>query len=481
MTNSKIRLVVVLLILILPPLLFWSLGFQQWQVLAVVVSVIGLWLSEALPLPVTGLLVPVLACFYGLLPAAKAFEQFGSDILFLFLGCFLISRSMEKHGLDRRIAYFLLGRCMMGNSFFSINLVIGLASFVLSMWISNTSAAAIMTVITVGILSSLDSKLPDAETRSKVSTRLLLTCAFAASIGGLATPIGSPPNLIALKFLEDSGITISFIEWVIVGLPISLAMFVILLGLFQYLFPLKGLVLPGVKEDFSESLRNLGPMKTGEIQIAAIFALTISLWILPDLLISVLPDNSLVLSIKSRLSMSMVGLFGALLTFVLPVQQDQHQGPNLKWSETNNIDWGTLLLFGGGLTLGLLIEKSGIAKDLGQLLFSGEANSLLVMTILVVIVSIILSEFASNTAAAAILIPLIISACIAKGEPTQVTTSIVLAATFGSSFGFMLPVSTPPNAIIYGTGKVSAAQMRRAGVLFDILGAVVIVISLTFR
>ncbi|RIL12077.1 MAG: hypothetical protein DCC75_01125 [Proteobacteria bacterium] len=475
-TKRQINTPLVLALLILPPLLSFGLGLPHPNILAIFITTIGLWLTEAVPLPVTGLLVPVLASLYGVLPAAKAFDSFGSDILFLFLGCFLMGRSMEKHGFDKRLAYYLLGRLMPGSSFLAINLVMGLTSFVLSMWISNTSATAILSAVTLGILTSLDPQIPDEEVRHKVAVRLLLTCAFAASIGGLATPVGSPPNLIALKFLAQKDITISFVDWILIGLPISLVMFMAMIAILALCFPLRKLSFPGIQEKFRSLLRDLGPMSAGEKEIAAIFAVTVILWVAPGVLNSIYPELPWVETLNSRYSMSVVGLMGGLATFFLPVRDGDLLSPNLVWSETDKVEWGTLMMFGGGLTLGVLLEESGAAADLGRYLFEGGGMSGFALACLVVVASILMSEFASNTAAASILIPLILGAAIARGAGADVTTNVVLAATFGASFGFMLPVSTPPNAIVYGTGRVPASDMRKAGVFFDILGALLIIV-----
>ena len=470
-----INIPLVIALLALPPIICFGLDLPHPAVAAIFITTIGLWLTEAVPLPATGLLVPVLAAWYGVLPAPKAFDSYGSDILFLFLGCFLMSRAMEKYGFDKRLAYFLLGKCLPGSSFLSINLVLGVASFALSMWISNTSAAAILTAVTIGILASLEQHIPDEPTRKRVSVRLLLTVAFAASIGGLATPVGSPPNLIAVSLLAREGIQISFIEWLAIGLPISVVMLVVMLVVFELCFPLRHLKFPGIQKQFNKLLRELGPMKVGEIEIAVVFLITIALWVLPGVLKSLFPESSTIATIDSRLTMSIVGLMGGISMFFLPVQHKRAVNPNLTWEETNKIEWGTLMLFGGGLTLGLILEQSGAAKDIGGALFAGDLSKPVIIGAIVILASILMSEFASNTAAAAILIPLIIGATIHQGVDQHIAMTLVLAATFGASFGFMLPVSTPPNAIVYGTGKVPAREMRRAGVFFDIAGALVII------
>lgn len=468
-----------LLLLFAPPVLTYGLDFPHPAVSAIFISSIGLWLSEAVPLPVTGLLVPVLAALYGALPAAKSFHSFGNDIIFLFLGCFLIACSMEKYGLSRRFAYFILGHCLPGSSFFSLNCLLALVTAFISMWISNTSATAIMTAVTVGILSSFEHSIADASLRKTVATRLLLTAAFASSIGGLATPIGSPPNLIALSLLESRGIEIDFLSWLKIGIPLSVLMLVVLLVVLELCFPLPELEVPEIKRQCRTAYTALGKLRKGEKQIALIFLITVLLWVLPSVLSALIPQSEILKILSTRLSMSVVGLLGGLSAFFIPLKEENRLGANLAWSDTLSLEWGTLFIFGGGLTLGLLLEDSGAAKDLSSWLFrSANLNSLFLLGCVVICLSILLSEVASNTAAASILIPLALGAAQPLELNSDSTLRLVLATTFGASFGFMLPVSTPPNALVYGTGLVSAKDMRRAGLACDLLGAALLMLFL---
>ncbi len=193
---------------------------------------------------------------------------------------------------------------------------------------------------------------------------------------------------------------------------------------------------------------------------------------------STVADHPWVKLLNERLPMSVVGLMGGLTTFFLSVREDGKHAPHLRWTETDRIEWGTLMLFGGGLTLGILLERSGAAADLGATLIGGGFQSPFVLISIVVISSILISEFASNTAAASVIIPVVIGVTVTHGLGAEVTTAVVLAATFGASFSFMLPVSTPPNAIVYGTGRIKAGDMRRAGLYFDVIGAVLTILYL---
>lgn len=472
--NSHAKSLCVVATLVALPLAAFSLGIPYAAVISLFLTVVGLWVTEILPLPVTGLLVPLLAVLYGLLPAREAFQAFGDEILFLFLGCFLLARSMEKYGFDRRLAYLLLARCLPGESFMCLNATVAFGSFFLSMWISNTSATAIFTTIAVGVLATLKSEFASEAVRKKASTRLLLSCAFGASIGGLATPIGSPPNLIAIKLLAQHGIQVSFLEWLSFGLPMAGALFLIMLLIVGWSFPLPRLSFPGVKEKFRVLLSELGPMNGGEKQVAVIFSCTVLGWILPGILIAAFPGVPALVLVQNRLSMSVVGLLGGVSAFFLSVTTPDKPVPHLSWAEAQGVDWGTLMMFGGGLTLARILDESGAAQALGETLVAAQLPSPFWLAAILVVTSIVLSEFASNTAASALLLPLVIGASQAQGLGEDLTRYLVYAAATAASLGFMLPVSTPPNAIVYGTGLVSARDMRKAGLLLDFLGALTV-------
>ena len=319
----------------------------------------------------------------------------------------------------------------------------------------------------------LDGELADDQQRRFFSTRALLTTAFAASIGGLATPVGTPPNLIAIQFLKEHGVDISFIEWMGFGLPIALLMFAALAGIMRFRFKLEPVDLKPVRKHFETELRALGPIKREEIQVAIIFGLAVFLWIVPGLLKLVIPDAGWLAEVTSRLSMSVVGIGVSLILFVLPSSGDSQ---NLAWKDAMHIDWGTILLFGGGLTLGKLLSDTGLAETLGMLAFN-PSWGVLALVAGAVLFGIVMSEFSSNTASAAIVIPILLSVLAQPGFEQVSPTLVIMACAFGASYGFMLPVSTPPNAIVYGTGRLKVRDMFTTGFFFDLAGAVLIVIA----
>lgn len=427
-------------------------------------AAIILWMTELLPLPVTALLIPVAASWFQLLTPTVAFAQFGNQILFLFLGSFLLAQALEKHQLDKRMAYWLLSKPFVSKSPEITIVVLALLSWVLSMWISNTATTAMMIPLCLGISRSLSTTWSESD-RKSIEKRLLFSSAFAASIGGMATPVGSPPNLLAMEFLNQKGIAISFGKWMTWGIPISFAMLVVLICLLRWRFPITAKHSKGVHQSFSKQLHDLGTMSRTEYFIITTFLLTVFLWILPDLLNLLSIKNE----IASRLPMGAVALLGASLLYILPDKEDSI----LTWEDSKAIDWGTILIFGGGLCLGKILDSSGLAAQIGIALFSPNL-SYWTIGILCIFVGIIVSEFSSNTAATTLLVPIII----AQFDGTSAIISLVVATAFGASFGFMLPVSTPPNAIIFGTGKIPLKEMIKTGSCFDVIGGILVALFL---
>ena len=439
--------------------------------IAVFVTVVALWFTELLPLPVTGLLVPVLIALYGIQPVREAFAPFGNDILFLFLGAFFLARAMHKHQWDKRMSYWVLATRLGGSRPAMLIAVVAGMSFVLSMWISNTAACAILVPVCIGILAVVEEQAISPDDLRRLSTRLLLACAFASTMGGIATPIGTPPNLIALQFLRDRGIVIPFHRWIAIGLPLALLLFGLMLFLLARRYPVPRASLGDVRASFRARLAALGPLRRDEVGVAVVFGLTVLLWTGPGILTEILPPGSALCAALAPLSLSVVALGAAVVLFVVPGASGR---PLLEWSDAREIDWGTIVLFGGGITLGGMLESSGLAAAFGRLIFSDVSGSLAMIAIGVAL-AVAMSEFASNTASAAVVIPILVAATAAE----LAVQPVVLAAAFAASFGFMLPVSTPPNAIVYGTGRVELREMVRTGVVFDVLGAATVVLYLT--
>jgi sodium-dependent dicarboxylate transporter 2/3/5 len=444
---------------------------DHYKVMAIFISIVMMWFTEIVPLAVTGLMVPLLAILYGAVSTKEAFAPFGNQILFLFMGSFFIAKAMEKHGWDKRMAYTFLSSSFGAKSLQGVLVQVALICWILSMWISNTATCAIVVPIILGLMDTLKDNLKENKHQENLQTSFLLTAAFASSIGGMATPVGSPPNLMAIQFLKNKGINISFLEWMGYGLPVSLAMLGALILILKWRYPLPKVELKEVRKLFKVELESLGKTKKTEWQIMAVFLMAVILWILPGVLTLILPLHlqPMAQSIQDALPMGGVGVLASAFLFVLPGNKPGET--NLSWSEANTIDWGTIWLFGGGLAMGSLLDKSGLAADVGGLLFGGGINFYL-LALIVIMTGVILSEFSSNTASTAILVPLLLGSLSIWGEVH--TTSLIIAAAFGASFGFMLPVSTPPNAIVFGTGKLPLKEMIKTGSLFDVTGIAII-------
>jgi len=299
---------------------------------------------------------------------------------------------------------------------------------------------------------------------------------YASSVGGVGTPVGTPPNLIALAMLNKlAQVKLSFFQWMLFALPLLFAMYFVLFG-YLLLLHRQGIKEIKIIQDNNLPLASPRPWTKGEKNTFFVFLLTVILWVLSGfILMTAGQDSPVSQTISSRLPEAAAALIGALLLFVLPIDWKKGQF-TLSWKEAVDIDWGTLLLFGGGLSLGDLMFKTGLASTVGQsLLRVTGSNSVWLLTLIGVYVTILLTETTSNTAAATMMVPVLISVATASGMNPLPPA---LGCAFGASLAFMLPVSTPPNAIVYGSGLIPITKMIRAGVLVSLSGGLVIWLSL---
>lgn len=430
---------------------------------AVMALVMIFWIGEPLPLPVTSLLGPALAVLLGISGARDAFAPFGDPVIFLFLGSFLLAEAMQVHGLDRRIALAILAVPSVAASPARLRIAVALVTAGISMWISNTATAAMMLPIALGLVRAL------AAAGSTESPRgLLLIVGMAASLGGIATPVGTPPNLIALGVLErQTGRAIGFLEFMAIGVPLSLTLLAVALAAIGRLAPRSTTSAADVSGHVRAERQALGPWGAGQWACALAFALAIAFWIGPGLL-SLVAGSGGRTTAAGRLEESVVAIAAAGLLFLWPVGD----GKALTWEDGKRIDWGTLLLFGGGLSLGKMMFDTGLAAFVGKgAVAATGVSTLWGLTALTLATTIVLTEIASNTATVTMLAPLVIALAGEMGVPV---VPPLLAVAFGASMGFMFPVGTPPNAIVYGTGLVPLTSMMRIGVMVDILGFCVI-------
>jgi solute carrier family 13 (sodium-dependent dicarboxylate transporter), member 2/3/5 len=448
-------------------------------------GVIVLWVTEPVPIPIGGLIGVGLIVVMGVAPAADVLAPFGSSTVFTFIGAFILAQAMLKHGLARRFAFRVLSLRGVGRSTPRVIVAFGVITCLLSAFVSNTATVAMLLPTALGILSVIAKLMQDRgvvstgfdPTRLRVGAALMLMLAYGASVGGLLTPVGSPPNLIGRGLIEEAtGKRISFAEWMAVAAPICLCMFVVLALVLLLLNKPEIRQIQGVEEYVAAERAKLGPFTRAERNTLIAFVVTVTLWIAPGIVALIAGTDSAVYeTVSGRLNEGIVAVLGASLLFLLPTDWRQREF-TLNWSDAARIDWGTILLFGTGIIFGSLLEDTGLAETIG----SGSADALglsgtFAITAFAVLLAIIISETTSNTASAAVVVPIIIPIAVAAGIDPLVPA---LAATFAASFGFMLPVSTPQNAIVYGSGVVPITTMIRSGVVFDILGGILILLLL---
>lgn len=447
---------------------------------AVLILMIVLWMTEAIPLAATALLGPTLVVVLGVAPARAAFAPFADPIIFLFIGSFILAEAMFVHRLDRRMAFSALASPWIGTSAWRLIVVYAGVAAGLSMWMSNTATTAMFFPLGMAVLAELGRGRTNDPAFRRFAMAMMLVTSFAASIGGMATPVGTPPNLIGKGLLlKNANIDISFAGWMAFAVPLVIVMLAVL-ALWMLYPASKGVELSArATEGVREQLRALGPMTIGERNVVLAFGTTVVLWTLPGLLSLVLGQTHLwTTTVGAMVPESVAAILGALLLFFLPISWRARKF-TLTWEEASHIDWGIILLFGGGLAMGGLADSTGLADGFGRWVVSHVPGAGTVgLTLVFTAVAILMSEAASNTAAATVVVPTAIAVATAAGvSPLEPA----LGATFGASMGFMMPISTPPNAIVYSSGYIPIGAMMRAGVVLDVIGYFVIVIGvLTF-
>ncbi|MEQ8324408.1 MAG: DASS family sodium-coupled anion symporter [Vicingaceae bacterium] len=414
------------------------------------------WISEVVPIFVTALLPMVLFPALNILPIKETFEPFANPIIFLFMGGFIIALAMEKRKLHLRIALNLIK--ITGTEPSGIILGFILATAFLSMWISNTATTVMMLPIAMSVLQLLNQKEAGKEYK-KFGLALMLSIAYAANIGGTMTLIGTPPNVVFAGFLlERYQIEIGFGQWMLIGLPFG----IIMLGL-TFLLLTRGLIvirlpnIEGAKQLISNELMALGRMEKAEKMVLTIFVLTASLWMFKSQV------NSLVFG-GPILNNTSIAMLGGLLMFCLPVNMNSGEFL-LDWKAMKDLPWGILLLFGGGLSMAAGLETVG-AIDLIATAVSDNLNAtVLIMLIGLTTLSLFATEIMSNVALVTVLLPVIM------GISDQMGVSVyqfAIPVTLAASCAFMMPISTPPNAVVFSSGQIKIEQMIRVGFALNI-------------
>jgi sodium-dependent dicarboxylate transporter 2/3/5 len=454
---------------------FPTLTPEAHRLAAVMAGVVVLWITEALPMPVTALLGAALCVVLRVAPVKDVFAPFADPIMFLFIGSFILARAIFLHRLDRRLAFGVLSLRWVGAYPSRILFAYGAVTVFMSGWISNTATTAMMFAIGMSILGFLfeQQKAGGAPIKLRYATGMMLMTSFAASIGGLATPIGTPPNLIGLGFIRQSlGKEIPFVSFSMIGIPVVVLLFLFLYAYLNFFCSAGRREIAGSREMLQREQRRLGPWTVGQRSTLAAFSITVGLWVVPGVIALVAGVQSdLYKAVNGSLPEAVAALLGASLLFLLP---GDRQGKAITWREAAEIDWGIVLLYGGGFALGVLSNQTKLADAIGHGLASllPLAESSLLLLVATTLVATLISEATSNTASATIVVPVAISIARAAGaDPLEPA----LGAMFGASLGFMLPVSTPCNAIVFGSGYVPITRMIRYGALLDVAGVAVIV------
>ena len=433
-----------------------GLGQAGWHTAGIAGLMAIWWITEALPISATALVPVVGLPLLGVGSIADATTPYANPLIFLFLGGFLIAIAMQRWDLHRRIALRIIAAVGTGPHALIAGFM--LACAFLSMWISNTATAMMMLPIGTSVvaLARSDDGASGAQTHT-FAVALMLSIAYACNIGGMGTLIGTPPNALLAGFMNESyGIDIGFAQWMGIGLPVvavGLPLAYVLLT--RVLFRVDAKAIAGGTNLVQRRLADLGSMTRPERMVAAVFSSVALLWMTRPLLEVWVPG----------LTDAGIAMAGGLILFVLPA--DWRTGTFvLNWEAAEDLPWGVLLLFGGGLSLAQAIESTGLALWIGEALGVIGSWPLLLVVVLVTAAIIGLTEITSNTATAAAFLPIMASVAVGIGEnPFLLAVPVALAA----SSAFMLPVATPPNAIVFGSGDVSIPQMARAGILLNLL------------
>ena len=449
--------------------------------LAMVAWMATWWMTEAVDIEVTALLPIAIFPLLGIASIAKAAQPYASDVIYLFMGGFILGLAIERWGLDRRIAFFTLR--LTGTRPGAMVAGFMAASAFLSMWISNTACAAMMVPIAVSVIDLVvrsrtgkglreSGGIPqELVAERNFSVSLLLAVAYAASIGGIATLIGTPPNGIAARFITQTyGTQVSFLDWMAFGLPFTVVFLPLAwLILTRVLFPVSFGEVAGGREMIATEYAKLGPLGRGENVTLAVFSAAAFLWIFGGLLRELQVAG---LRPLKGLTDTGVAMLAALALFLLPV--DREKGLRaMDWATAVKMPWGVLILFGGGLSLAAAVEANGVSAFIGQSTRGLAVLPPFVLLLAVVAMTVFLSEVTSNTAQVATMTPVLAAMAPALGLDPKM---LVVVCAIASSSAYMMPVGTPPNAIVFGTGLVHMPQMVKAGFVLNVAGILVIAV-----
>ena len=450
-------------------LFFHPEGLSQ-QANAVLASTLWIaiwWITEAIPIAVTALLPIILFPLTGGLGLSETTASFGHKYIFLYIGGFIIAIAIEKWNLHKRIALNIIN--FIGTNVVNIILGFMIATAFMSMWISNTATSVMMLPIGMAIIAQLRDNPNTVEDENLIFGKaLMLSIAYSASIGGIATLIGTPPNLVLAGVVQEVyGIEITFAQWFIFGFPISvILLFICWQYLTRFAFKFKQKAFPGGKAEIKRQLAALGKISFEEKLVLAVFAFTAFAWISRSrLLVHIIPS----------IDDTIIAMFSAILIFLLPTKKKGER--LLNWAEAVRLPWGILLLFGGGMALAAGFEQSGLAKWIGTQMTSLQGVAIILLVFSMIAAVNFLTEITSNLATTAMLLPIL--------APMALTIDVhpyilMVAATVAASCAFMLPVATPPNAVVFGSGYLRIPDMVKTGIWMNIFSILLLTLFVYF-
>lgn len=457
-----------LLFLIIVNLPFFIVSEKGDAVIAVAVLMILWWILEPVHIAVTALLPLILFPFLKVMPIVDVGANYGSPIIFLFFGGFILALALEKVNLHKRIALTIVK--ITGATPNKVILGFMMATAFMSMWISNTASTVVMLPIAISVIKLLI-KDEDGFTKAdkNFALNIMLGIAFAANAGGIATVIGTPPNSVLIGLLENEyNIQISFLVWMSFGLPFSIIMIIaVYFILVKVMFPCKNILFTSTTTVIEEELQKLGKISKEEKRVLMIFVITVFLWITRTLINTVFSNF--------KLSDTVISLISAVSLFAIPMNLKKGNYI-LQWKDTEKLAWGILLLFGGGLALAKGMASSGLVALITDTIADGNFPVLLTVSLLIVLM-LFMTELMSNVALVAVLAPVVVGIAIGLNIPIL---NLLIPVTMASSCAFMLPMATPPNAIVFASGYVKVNQMVKSGVVLNLIAVGLLILYYLF-
>lgn len=432
----------------------------SWRVLALAIWMLLWWLTEVVHLAVTALLPLVVLPLVGVMPLKEVSPNYANPLVYLFFGGFILALAIEKWNLHRRIALHIIR--LTGTSTMRIFLGFMMATAFLSMWISNTATTVMMLPIALSVVD-----LIDVAKKTKLAVLMLIGLAWSANIGGMATLIGTPPNLVLAGFMkEELGQEIYFSEWIVFGLPLAIVLLAAAYGILGILMPRtqRQQATKEARAAIDAELKKLGPLQAGEKRVLLIFLVTALAWIFRKQLVA--------LTGAEELSDTVIAIIAGIALFVTPAGSGSGKRL-LVWKDTRRLEWGILILFGGGLALAAAIQQSSWVTRIGTAIHTLDLANGIMLIAIIAVIGVYLTEVISNMALVTALLPLV--AALAAGS-NMAFFDLALPLTLGSSCAFMLPMATPPNAIVFSSGRITVATMARVGFVMNLIAVALIVL-----